>query len=65
VHLDSVALFSERTSVVLGFRCCFKYRLVPLERRVAVLYSGVAPATIPTDYVIDWSEFADGEVVNA
>jgi hypothetical protein len=30
-----------------------------------VLYSGVAPATIPTDYVIDWSEFADGEVVNA
>lgn len=63
-HLESIYLLTEAQQVVLGFRCCFRYPFVPLERRVAVLHGGQAPAAIPEKYIIDWATFDDSEVVN-
>jgi hypothetical protein len=64
-HLESIVLLTEVEQVMLGFRCCFRYPLRQLERRVAVLYGGPAPASIPREYVIDWATFDESEVVNA
>jgi len=64
-HLDSIVLLTEAGQVMLGFRCCFRYPLRPLERRVAVLYGGPAPASVPKEYVIDWAKFDESEVVDA
>jgi hypothetical protein len=63
-HLDSIIMFTEKEQVLLGFRCCFKYRLHPLERRAAVLHGGNAPGKIPEDYLIDWETFDQDEVVD-
>jgi hypothetical protein len=54
-HLDSIVLLTELQQVMLGFRCCFRYPLKPLERRASVLYGGPAPATVPKNYIIDWA----------
>ena len=64
-HLDSIVLLTEAEQVMLGFRCCFRYPLRPLERRVAVLYGGPAPASVPKEYIIDWATFDESEVVDA
>lgn len=56
-HLDTVAIFSEEARVVIGHRCCFRYRMVPLERRAAVLYGGPVPEQPPTGYRIDWDRW--------
>jgi len=63
-HLESIVLLSEVEQVMLGFRCCFRYPLVPLERRVAILYGGKAPASTPEKYIIDWENFDESEIVN-
>jgi hypothetical protein len=63
-HLESIIMFTEQKQVMLGFRCCFKYRLKPLERRAAVLHGGNAPESIPDDYLIDWEKFDYSEVVD-
>lgn len=52
--LDAIAVFAEAEHVVLGYRCCFRYRMVPLERRAAVLKEGPAPPALPDAYTIDW-----------
>ncbi|MGA9574595.1 MAG: DUF2169 domain-containing protein [Lysobacterales bacterium] len=64
-HLETIVLLTELEQVMLGFRCCFRYPLKPLERRVAVLYGGPAPASIPKEYIIDWSRFDESAVVDA
>lgn len=64
-HLESIVLLTEVEQVMLGFRCCFRYPFRPLERRVAVLYGGPAPASVPREYVIDWAKFDESEVVDA
>jgi hypothetical protein len=56
-HLDAIAVFAEEQRVVIGHRCCFRYRMVPLERRAAVLYDGPAPTAPPTGYRIDWERW--------
>ena len=53
--LDTIAVLAEEERVVLGYRCTFRYRIVPLEHRAAVLYDGAAPAEPPHDYTIDWA----------
>lgn len=63
-HLESIVLLSELQHVMLGFRCCFRYPLKPLERRVSVLQGGPAPASVPKNYVIDWATFDESEIVN-
>jgi len=62
-HLDSITLITEQEQVLLGFRCCFKYPLNPLERRAAVVYGGKAPGAPPGKYRIDWAGFDESEVV--
>lgn len=56
-HLDSMVVLAEEKRVVLGYRCVFRYRMVPLERRIAVLRTGPAPPAPPPDYFIQWNEF--------
>lgn len=63
-HLESIVLLTELQQVMLGFRCCFRYPFIPLERRVAVLYGGEAPESTPKKYVIDWSSFDESEILN-
>lgn len=63
-HLESIVVLSEESKVLLGFRCCFKYTLNPLERRVAVLYGGPAPDVVPERYRVDWANFDESEVVD-
>lgn len=63
-QLDSIVLLPEQMQVMLGFRCCFRYRLKPLERRLAVLYGGKAPASIPKKYLIDWETLDESEIVD-
>ena len=55
-HLDAIAILAEEERVVFGHRCCFRYRMVPLERRAAVLYDGPAPADPPEAYTVDWEQ---------
>ena len=64
-HLESIVLLTELQQVILGFRCCFRYPVNPLERRLAVLYGGEAPASIPKKYIIDWATFDESEIVDA
>jgi hypothetical protein len=56
-QLEAVAVLAEEERVMLGYRCCFRYRMVLLERRAAVLSAGRAPAHPPAQYKIDWQEF--------
>jgi hypothetical protein len=59
-HLESIVVFAEQQRVVLGFKSAFRYRMVPLERRVAVLHEGSAPARPPEHYRVEWSAFDAG-----
>jgi len=63
-HLDSITLLTEQEQVLLGFRCCFRYSLNPMERRAAVVYGGRAPGAPPGKYMIDWASFDESEVVS-
>jgi len=63
-HLDNITLVTEHEQVLLGFRCCFRYALNPLERRAAVVYGGRAPGAPPGKYLIDWASFDESEVVD-
>jgi len=64
-HLESIVVLSEDMQVLLGFRCCFTYTFNPLERRVAMLYGGAAPAQVPVQYKVNWETFDESEVVDA
>lgn len=55
--LEAMAILAEEGRVMLGFRSCFRYRLVPMERRAVVLYSGTVPVQPPAEYTIDWTTF--------
>jgi hypothetical protein len=63
-QLDSITLITEQEQALLGFRCCFRYPLNPLERRAAVVYGGKAPGAPPGKYQIDWASFDQSEVVD-
>ena len=54
---ECLIVLAEEERVVLGYRCCFRYRMVRRERRAAVLYEGVAPGGVPPTYHIDWANF--------
>jgi hypothetical protein len=56
-HFEALAILAEEERVMLGYRCCFRYRIVPLERRAAVLYEGPAPSQTPAHYAINWAAF--------
>jgi len=56
-HLDTVIVLADEERVVLGYRSCFRYRMVPLERRAVVLYPGDVPSSPPPEYAIQWEEF--------
>jgi hypothetical protein len=53
-HLDSMIILTEEARVVFGYRCVFRYRMVPLERRIAVLRAGTTPASPPPGYFVQW-----------
>jgi len=60
-RLEALAVLAEEARVMLGYRCCFRYRLVPLEHRTAVLYPGLTPPEPPPEYFIDWATFGKTE----
>ena len=60
-RLEVVAILAEEGRVMLGYRCCFRYRLVPLERRAAILCPGDQPDKLPPHYFIDWETFGQKE----
>lgn len=64
-HLESIVVLTEEMKVLLGFRCCFTYTFNPLERRVAMLYGGSVPASVPAQYAVNWDTFDESEVVDA
>jgi hypothetical protein len=64
-RLETLALLTEERRVMLGYRCCFRYRLVPLERRAAILCSGRNPPEPPAHYFISWDTFGKGEGLHA
>lgn len=53
-QIDSFVVLAEEERVVVGHRCTFRYRFVPLERRAAVLYEGPCPAVPAPDRLLDW-----------
>jgi len=55
-HLEAIIVLVEEERVVLAHKCGFRYRMVPLERRAAVLYEGKAPERPPLSYHIIWQE---------
>ena len=55
-HLESIVVLAEEERVVLGFKSAFRYRMVPLERRVAVLHEGAVPLAPPNNYRVRWDE---------
>ncbi len=55
-HLESIVVLPEESRVVLGYKCTFRYRMVPLERRIAVLREGAAPAAAPSSYHVRWPD---------
>lgn len=57
-HLESMVFLTEESRIVLGYRCVFRYRMVPLERRMAVLREGPVPSSPPPDYFIHWDTLA-------
>lgn len=63
-QLDTIVLLPEQMQVMLGFRCCFRYKVIPLERRLAVLYGGEAPASVPKKYLIDWETLDESDIID-
>jgi hypothetical protein len=57
VQLEALAILAEEGRVMLGYRCCFRYRFRPMERRAAVLFSGEMPDLSAAGYMIDWARF--------
>lgn len=51
MHLEQIAIFGEAQQVLLSYRCCFRYRMVPMERRLVTLYEGTMPGAVPRSYV--------------
>jgi len=56
LHLDQIGVFCEEQRVFLSYRCVFRYRVLRMERRRTTLYAGAAPASVPPEYVLDWSD---------
>jgi hypothetical protein len=63
-HLDSIIILTEEERVVFGYRCVFRYRMVPLERRIAVLRTGPAPPAPPPEYRVQWDDTEQEGTVN-
>lgn len=55
-HLDSIIILAEEERVVFGYRCVFRYRMIPMERRIAVLRGGPVPSSPPPEYFVQWDE---------
>lgn len=53
-QIDLFIVLAEEARVVVGHRCTFRYRFVPMERRAAVLHAGPCPDVPPPERLIDW-----------
>jgi len=53
-HLESIVILGDERRVFFTSRVAFRYRIIPLERRVVILYPGLPPQSLPVDYVIQW-----------
>ena len=51
MHLEQIAVFGDDQKVLLSYRCCYRYRMVPMERRLATLYEGPMPTEVPRAYI--------------
>lgn len=53
-HLESIVILGDERRVFFTSRIAFRYRIIPLERRVVTLYQGPPPSILPDHYVIQW-----------
>lgn len=60
--LEAIGIQGDQRRVFLSWRTCFRYRLVPMERRAAELRPGPVPAQVPADYLVEWDPWS-GEVL--
>ncbi len=51
LHLEQISIIEKKSMVFFSFRVCFRYRLVPLERRMTTLYAGEKPERFPGHYI--------------
>jgi hypothetical protein len=56
LHLDQIGILADQGRVFLSYRTVFRYRMVPMERRMTTLYAGPLPEQVPAYYVRDWEE---------
>ena len=54
LHVDQIGILTDELRVFFSLRAVFTYRLVKLERRLATLYAGPAPTSIPAEYARVW-----------
>jgi len=58
-HLDQIIVFGEdeeEPKVLLSYRVCFRYRVVPTERRATTVRAGPAPESLPPSYPIRFDQ---------
>lgn len=56
MHLEQITVIAEEKRVMCSLRTCFRYDVVPLERRVATIHDGPAPDSVPESYPHDLDE---------
>ena len=54
LHLEAVGILGDERRVFLTWRACFRYRLVPMERRAVELHAGPVPERVPGHYQVEW-----------
>lgn len=53
LYLEQIFVMSDEARVMLSYRVCFRYTIVPMERRFVTLHGGPVPTEVPAEYVID------------
>jgi len=53
LYPEQIVVLADEARVMLSFRVCFQYTVVPMERRFVTLHEGPVPAEVPDAYVVD------------
>jgi len=55
MHLDQIVVMGDEARVLLSYRVCFTYKIVPLERRAVTIHEGARPGELPRGYPINFN----------
>lgn len=56
MHLEQITVIGEERRVMFSLRTCFRYDVIPLERRVVTIRPGPVPDDVPPSYPYDLDE---------